>query len=223
MTTEQKARQICAALIAKKVLHKDEVKELFRDESLRIQVENTLKTVGLELSTHIYTEHVAVKVGKEMETTVFDDGHGGWLKSNVGLSRGGLALLVILWAKLILPKRQMQIDRMTPDDLNQLSLLKERKSIPHKELVKLEEKTILADFGDKLGGKTKFRTYLAELSRHGFIYKRDEIITEGPMLDTIIDDSILASRIIDGCLAEIIGVETNKDIPAEDREKNVSV
>lgn len=214
---------ICAKLISRKVLPKGEVKELFRDENLRAEVEELLKAVGLELATHIYTDQVAVKVCKSVETAVFEDGNGGYLTTNLHLSRGAVTLLVILWAKLILPKRQMQIERKSLDPADQISFLKERKSIPQRELAQLKEEALLADFGEKLGGKTKFSTYLGELSRNGFICKREKIITEGPLLDTLIDYGILAPRVIEGCLSEVVGIE--KEAPKKDRKEgeNVSI
>lgn len=211
MKVQEKARAICTKLISRKVLPKDEVKDIFRDDNLRLQVEDMLQATGLELATHIYTDHVALQVCKDMESTAFDNGQGGWLKTNIGLSRGAITLLVIIWGKLILPKRQMQIERKTPGDSGQMTLLKERKPVPKKDLVSLDEKALLADFGKKLGGKTRFGTYMAELNRHGFVHRRKGTITEGPLLDTIVDYHILASRIIDGCLAEVIGAEEEKE------------
>lgn len=211
MTAENKAAVICAKLIGKKVVHKNDVKDIFRDENLRIRVEDMLKTVGLELATHIYTDHVALKVGRDMEQHVFDDHKGGYLTANINLNRGAITLLVIIWAKLIMPKRQMQIERKSPDDNSQLSLLSERKPIPKSDLVRLEEKALRTDFGKKLGGKTMFGKYMSELSRHGFIVRREGIITEGPLLDTIIDYHVLANRIIEGCLKEVIDTE-KKDV-----------
>ena len=221
MTNLNKAGVICAKLISKKVLPKTDLKDLFRDENLRAQVEELLKSVGLELATHIYTDQVAVKVCNGMESAVFEDGNGGYLTTNIHLSRGAVALLVILWAKLILPKRQMQIERKSPDPTDQISLLKERKSIPQRELIKLKEETLLADFGEKLGGKTKFATYLGELSRNSFIQRREGIITEGALLDTLIDYGLLASRIIDGCLAEVIGL--GKKVPEDNQKEGEDV
>ena len=202
MTVDEQATAICAALIGRRVQPKSEVRELFRDERVRVLVEQRLAAVGLELATHIYTEHVALKVAKPLEGAVFDDGKDGWQRTNVGLSRGATALLVIIWAKLILPKRQIQIERQHRED--QLSLLPGREPIPTGELVRLEEKTLFADFAAKLGGKAWFRRHLVDLDRHGFIQRRDGVITEGPMLDTLIDYAVLAPRILDGCLAAVV-------------------
>lgn len=217
MTVSNKAGSICARLISRRFLHKNEVKELFLDENVRSQVEDLLKSVGLELVTHIYTDYVALKVCKDLEQSVFDNGSDGNQTTNINLSRGAISLLAIVWAKLILPKRQMQIERKTSESDDQMSLLKERKPIPKEELVRLEESAIRADFEEKLGGKTKFSQYSSELSRHGFIRRREGIITEGPMLDTIIDYSYLAPRIIGGCLADVVGIERSEG------DKDVSV
>lgn len=212
MTFKEKAKQISAVLIAKRFIPKKYLREMFLDEELRAEVESNLNAVGLELATHIYTDYVAVKVLKEMEEAVFSDDKSGYVASNNGLSNGALALLTIIWAKIILPKRQIQIERKTSDNKGQDSLWFQREPIPTgTEIISLDEKALFADFGEKLGGKSAFGRFLSELARADFIVKRDGKIYEGPLLDTIIDYSVLAQRIINGALGEMLGIAEKGD------------
>ncbi|VAX27018.1 hypothetical protein MNBD_NITROSPIRAE02-1362, partial [hydrothermal vent metagenome] len=90
MTGTERARQIASGLIAKRYIHRKQLRDMFLDEDLMAEVERNLATVGLELATHIYAEYVSVKVVREMEPHVFNDGKGGYRASNTGLSRGAL-------------------------------------------------------------------------------------------------------------------------------------
>ncbi len=207
MTASEKAKDIAALLIASKYVTKKRLREMFLDPDLMAQVEKNLKSVGLELCTNVYSNYVSIRVEKEHETSVFGDDSGGYQATNNGLHRGSLALLAIIWAKIILPKRQMQIERQAPGEDSQVSLLPGQKPIPKNEdMVILDEKALLADFGEKLGGKTMFSRYRSELSKAGFIMVRDGRIYEGPLLDTIIDYSVLAPRIIHGALGDVLGI-----------------
>ena len=214
MNNDEKALRIASQLIARKYLPKKELREMLMDEELLSQVEDRLGAVGLELATHVYADFVSVKVKKDHEQDVFGTDKG--YQASNGLSRGALALLAVIWAKMILPKRQMQIERQTPGESGQEMLWKERKQIPMGDgLVRLEEKALLADFGDKLGGKTRLGRCLNELARADFVVKKDGLVLEGPLLDSVIDYSVLAPRIIEGALGELLGMgmsETGEDV-----------
>jgi len=218
MNNDEKALRIVSQLIARKYLPRKDLRDMLMDEELLSQVEDRLSAVGLELSTHVYADFVSVKVKKDREQDVFGTDKG--YQASNGLSRGALALLVVIWAKIILPKRQMQIERQTPGDNGQDMLWKERKPIPTGDgLVRLEEKALRADFVDKLGGKTWFGTYMNELARADFIVKKDGLVLEGPLLDSAIDYSMLAPRIIEGALGELLGMggegETDEGVEQE--------
>jgi hypothetical protein len=62
---------------------------------------------------------------------------------------------------------------------------------------------LLADFGDKLGKKTRMDMNLGLLSKLGFIERRGDVILEGPLLDLLMDTDLLKERIINGALAEV--------------------
>jgi hypothetical protein len=62
---------------------------------------------------------------------------------------------------------------------------------------------LLADFGDKLGKKTRMDMNLGLLSKLGFIERRGDVILEGPLLDLLMDTDVLKERIINGALADV--------------------
>jgi hypothetical protein len=63
----------------------------------------------------------------------------------------------------------------------------------------------LADFGDKLGKKTRMDMNLGQLAKLGFIERKVDTISEGPLLDLMMDTDVLKERIINGALADVFG------------------
>ena len=55
-----------------------------------------------------------------------------------------------------------------------------------------------------LGKKLRLDANLKLLERHGFIARRQDEIAEGPMLDVLLDYDVLAPRILDGALADVL-------------------
>jgi hypothetical protein len=135
----------------------------------------------------------------------------------MGLPRDAIALLVVLWALIILPKRERQIARSETVGDSQSDMFGAAKPITHGEDVApgVPEDSVYADFGKKLGGKMRFASNLVQLARLGFVVRRNKMIHEGPLLDLMIDYSKLAPRIIDGALAEVLqlsGVEVHEEV-----------
>ena len=64
-------------------------------------------------------------------------------------------------------------------------------------------RALLADFGDKLGKKTRMDMNLGQLSKLGFIERKGDDILEGPLLDLMMDTDVLKERIINGALADV--------------------
>ncbi|MCL4474654.1 MAG: hypothetical protein M1508_00300 [Nitrospirae bacterium] len=210
----EKAEQIAASLISKRYLHKSTLKDLFIDNDLMEEVSTRLKAVGLEIATHVYTDYVSVRTLRECEQEVFNPDGKSYTASNLSLSKGAIALLVVIWAKIIMPKRQMQRERVSPAEEGQNHLFAESKPIPkERDMVAIDEKTLYADFAEKLGGKTKLGAYLSELARADLISRKNKQIFEGPLLDTIIDYPILAERIMNGALENILKTKGNENSP----------
>ncbi|MBI3327105.1 MAG: hypothetical protein HYZ81_10455 [Nitrospinae bacterium] len=100
---------VCRFLAHQALPRTDElVRRLLLDAPFREAVDAALGQVGLELAENVYADFVSVRVARDLETPVFEDGQGSYWSNNVGLSPGAMALLTILWSLLILPKRQRQ-------------------------------------------------------------------------------------------------------------------
>jgi len=202
-------------LLADRWLPRDDhaVRRVLVDAELRDELDRRLAASGLRLLEHPYAAHVAVGVARQHEADVF--GHGdAWAASNLQLSRDAMALLVVLWSLLVLPKRQRQISRQDGErSQDQEQMFAELKPVPvGAEVVEpINERTLLADFGERLGGKQRIQMHLSSLSRHGFIVRRKERIAEGPLLDLAFDYERIAGRVMEGALAHVI---------AEARERN---
>lgn len=211
MTDE--AQTLIARLIAERWLARAEplARRVLVDEAFREEVEQRLAACGLRLLDNPYATHIALGLAREGEEPVMGRG-GQWLSSNLGLPRDCVALLVVLWALLILPKRERQVSRRDNTEVQQNDLFGLDKPIPTGADVEgsVQESALLADFGKQLGGKMRVNVNLGVLSRHGFIERRNNVIYEGPMLDLALDHSVLAPRILDGALAELLAVRASK-------------
>jgi hypothetical protein len=130
-----------------------------------------------------------------------------WQNNNFGLARDGVALLVVLWAMIILPKRERQEAHQTRLDAeaNQEEMFGKERPLPRAADVSMgiSYKALLADFGDKLGKKTRMDMNLGLLAKLGFIEKRGDVLLEGPLLDLMMDTDTLKDRIINGALADV--------------------
>ena len=195
-------RVLVCRLLAHQTLPRTDglVRRLFVDAAYREGVESALRQVGLELAENVYASYIAVRVARELETPVFEDGKGSYWSNNIGLSGGGMALLTILWSLLILPKRQRQQQR--EGDVGENGPQPAVRAADPEVMV--ERKTLEADFGHLFGSQIRFHGYLSELKRRGFIHERRGKITEGPLLDVLIDYSTLAPRIIEGALSRVL-------------------
>lgn len=199
---------LIARLLAERWLPRDDhaVRRVLVDAELRDDLDRRLAAAGLRLLEHPYAAHVAVGIARTQEADVF--GHGdAWAASNLQLSRDTTALLVVLWALLVLPKRQRQITRQEVErQQDQEQMFAELKPVPvGAEIVEpVNERTLLADYGDRLGGKQRIQMNLGTLNRHGFIVRRKERIQEGPLLDLAFDYERIAGRVMDGALAFVI-------------------
>jgi hypothetical protein len=201
---------VCRLLAHQTLPRTDElVRRLFVDAAYREGVESALRQVGLELAENVYASYIAVRVMRELETPVFEDGKGSYWSNNVGLSGGGMALLTILWSLLILPKRQRQ--QQSEGDAGESG---QQSLVRAADLeVMVERKTLEADFGHLFGSQIRFHGYFSELKRRGFIHERRGKITEGPLLDVLIDYSTLAPRIIEGALSRVLAARFDQPSP----------
>jgi hypothetical protein len=204
---EQQLKTLTARLLAHRVVPRGDAlaRKALLDDLFRQELDKRLADVGLRLVENPYAEHIAVALLPEMTEPVFGSGEA-WLNNNLGLPRDGVALLVILWALIILPKRERQIARVEAGRENQSDMFGAQKPLETGEGVStgVSEDALYADFGKALGGRTRFNANLGRLVNLGFVVRRNKWLDEGPMLDLMIDYSQLAPRIIEGALSEVL-------------------
>lgn len=207
MPTDNALSILCARLIAHRfILRSDPLaRRALVDEDFRAALETRLGEVGLTLLENPYAEYIAVGLARDMEAFVFGEGDN-WLNNNMNLPRDAVALLVVLWALIVLPKRERQISRAEKEQENQVDMFGAAKPLVHGEDVSvgIPEDALFADYRDKLGGKTRMNTNLSQLARLGFIERRNKVIVEGPLLDLMLDYASLAPRIIEGALGDVL-------------------
>lgn len=198
-------------------------RRVLTDELFREEVDLKLKECGLELLENPYSKFISIALRKEAESVAFES-DSGWASNNMGLRRDALALLVIIWCKIILPKRERQVRRIEKDDGGQIDAFVSDKVILHGEEVSetIKESSIYTDYGKLLGGKTAIKNFmLSPLKKLGFIERRNGIISEGPLLDLALDYAEIAPRIRDGALAEILLAEQAVQY-ADDAKKEIA-
>lgn len=196
---------LIARLLAHQVLAREDrlVKRALSDESFRSDLDTRLAACGLKLLDNVYADHVTLALAREVEPKVFG-AREVWQNNNMGLARDGVALLVVLWALIILPKRERQEAHQQAGE-EQNDMFGKDKPLPRAEdaSMGISYKALLADFGDKLGRKTRMDINLGQLNKLGFIERRGDMILEGPLLDLMMDTDTLRDRIINGALADI--------------------
>ena len=199
---------LVARLLAQRWLPRDDVqaRKALLDDGFREELDRRLTSVGLELREHPYSAYISVAVARSSERQVFG-GSDSWISNTLQLDRDAIALLVVLWALIVLPKRQRQIERQQAEsDASQTLMFAEAKPISRDPSLSpvVAERTLLADFGDRLGGKTRVNFNLGLLARHGFIVRRKGELAEGPVLDLVFDYERTARRILDGALGDLL-------------------
>jgi hypothetical protein len=196
---------LIARLLAHQTLSRDDrlVKRALSDELFRADLDARLSACGLKLLDNVYADHVALALTRNIEPKVFGS-REAWQNNNFGLARDGVALLVVLWAQIILPKRARQEAHQNAGQ-DQVDMFDKDKPVPRAETSStgISYKALLADFGEKLGKKTRMDMNLGQLVKLGFIERRGDIIFEGPLLDLMMDTDLLKERIINGALADI--------------------
>lgn len=204
---EQSLTILVSRLLAHRVIPRADplARRALLDDAFRSDLDQRLAAVGLRLVENPYAEHIAVALLPAMTEPVFGSGEA-WLNNNLGLPRDGVALLVIVWALIILPKRERQISRVDAGRENQHDMFGAQKPLATGDTVSvgISEDALYADFGKQLGGRTRFAANLGRLVNLGFLNRRNKWLEEGPMLDLMIDYAQLAPRIIEGALADVL-------------------
>lgn len=236
-----KAAIICAHLLRQGYLKKSLVPTLELDEQLFAEVRKNLAQVGMELVYNTYSPYYAVRLNPEAQETVEQS-------NNLGLKNNEVAMLVILWCKLILPKRLNEEqaplatsggdsgeltaqgepgEKAPPVGENgragaetQPPLAKDGKG---EDRIFLRLNELYAEFGEHFGSKTTFKAVITRLSNLQFIRIHNEIITEGILLDLLVDGYQMANEIKKSALAfKLAGIgeeEWEEELEAEWEEE----
>lgn len=196
---------LIARLLAHQTLKRDDklVRRALSDELFRAEVDTRLLACGMQLLDNVYADHVTLVLARVVEPKVFG-ARDTWQNNNFGLARDGVALLVVLWAQIILPKRERQ-ESHQPAQESQNDMFGKDKPLPRADesSIGISYKALLSDFGSKLGKKTRMDMNLGQLAKLGFIERRGDSIVEGPLLDLMMDTDVMKDRIINGALAEV--------------------
>lgn len=206
-TTFDDAAQLAAQLLARRWLPRSHslVRRALIDTELWTALGQRLAAVGMRVVDNVYADHITVAMLRPAEVAVFGE-TGLNANNNLELPRDGVALLVVLWSLIILPKRQRQVARSEAGEEGQGEMFATDKPLPAPTSVSptLSYQSLLADFGPQLGKKLRLDANLKLLERHGFITRRKEDIAEGPLLDLLLDYDTLAPRILEGALGDVL-------------------
>ena len=203
------ATLLIAELLARRYLPRTHtrVKRALVDEELFAKVEERLAQTGLRWIDNIYANHVSLALLPAVQSSVLGES-GLNANNNLDLSRDAVALLVVLWALIVLPKRERQTSRVDAD-IPQNEMFSSTKPMPTTSRVSpvLSYKALLEDYGTQLGKKMRLDGNLKLLERHGFILRRQDEIAEGPLLDVLLDYEVMGPRILNGALADVLARE----------------
>lgn len=190
------AALICARLLREGTVARADLPELDHGD-VRHDVERRLEGVGLVLATSAYSEHVGVRLSPEVTADAAFDA-----ASNLGLRADACALLVVLWARLVLQKRTATDTRQIP---GQASLLPgDQAEAARRFTPRVRLETLFREFGATLGSRTHIKGLVSQLRRLGFLGGQGEVIEAGPLLELAIDGERMIGFIRRKVLAELL-------------------
>jgi hypothetical protein len=190
------ATLICARLLRAGAVPRVELPDLDFPE-VRREVERRLETVGLVLATSAYSEHVGIRLAPEVTAdSAFD------AASNLGLRADACALLVILWARLVLQKRTAADTRELPGQDALFAGERAAAARSFRPSVRLE--ALAREFRAVLGGRSRIQSLVTQLRRLHFLAGHGEVIEAGPLLELGIDGERMVGFIRREVLARLL-------------------
>lgn len=222
MNTNDEAALLAAELLARRWLPRQHprVKRALVDADLWKSVEDRLSQVGLRLVDNIHADHVTTAMVRGVEYVVFGESSLN-SHNNIDLPKDAVSLLVVLWALIILPKRERQAARDTQAENDQQDeMFVAYKPMPTAQTVSpvVSYKALLSDFGNQLGKKTRLDGNLKRLENNGLIARKGDDIVEGPLLDLLLDYDVLAPRILDGTLSAVLAKAKAQELDSQGNE-----
>lgn len=188
--------RICARLLREGTVPRHELQELDHPD-VRHEVDKRLESVGLILSTSVYSEHVGLRLSPGVTSDPAFDA-----ATNVGLHADGCALLVILWARLVLQKRTASETRQVPGQAALLPDDRAEAARQYQPQVRLT--TLVREFGHVLGSMTHVKGLVSQLRKLGFLGGAGETIEAGPLLELGIDGERMVGFIRRQVLADLL-------------------
>jgi hypothetical protein len=206
------ATHICARLLRSGAVPRAELPELDFPE-VRRDVERRLGSVGLVLATSAYSDHVGIRLSPEVTAdSAFD------AASNLGLRSDACALLVILWARLVLQKRTATDTRELPGQNALFSGGRTDAARSFRPSVRLE--ALVREFRTVLGGRSRIQSLVTQLRRLQFLGGHGEVVEAGPLLELGIDGERMIGFIRREVLAKLLA---ERERAAADDEETVAV
>jgi hypothetical protein len=194
------ATRICARLLREGSVPRAALPDLdFPD--VRHEVERRLGGVGLVLATSVYSDHVGIRLSPEVTAdTAFD------AATNLGLRSDACALLVILWARLVLQKRTAAETRELPGQGALFTREQAAAARSFRPRVRLE--ALVREFRPVLGGRSRIQSLVTQLRRLGFLAGYGEQIEAGPLLELAIDGERMVAFLRREVLAKLVAERT---------------
>jgi len=190
------ATRICARLLREGTVPRGALPDLDFPE-VRHEVERRLEGVGLVLATSVYSEHVGIRLAPEVTAdTAFD------AASNLGLRSDACALLVILWARLVLQKRTAAETRELPGQSALFTREQATAARGFRPRVRLE--ALVREFRPVLGGRSRIQSLVTQLRRLGFLAGHGEQVEAGPLLELAIDGERMVAFLRREVLAKLL-------------------
>lgn len=207
MVAIDSATLICARLLRAGAVPRAELPDLDFPE-VRRDVERRLQAVGLVLATSAYSDHVGIRLSAEATAdSAFD------AASNLGLRSDACALLVILWARLVLQKRTAADTRELPGQEEMFTGERTAAARDFRPSVRLE--ALVREFRAVLGGRSRIQSLVTQLRRLQFLSGHGEVVEAGPLLELGIDGERMIGFIRREVLAKLLA---EREAAAEDEE-----
>lgn len=186
------ALRISALLIRHGVLPQSQAREL-PNPAVRTAVDERLKTVGLEVVETALSDHYGVRLTDDVLAHAEFEA-----ATNLGLKSDELALLAILWMRLVL-QRRLDAERaeITPKAARAAAFT-------------IREQTLVSDYRPILGSASHVQRNLGRLARLHFVRRRAGLIEAGPLLTLAIDANKMTEFVQSELLPKI-----DLDRPAE--------
>jgi hypothetical protein len=202
------ATLICARLVREGTIPRDELRVLDHPD-VRADVERRLAGVGLTLATSAYSEHVGIRLAPEViSDRAFD------AATNLGLKSDACALIVVLWARLVLQKRTAQASHETPGQAEMLGAHRAEAAKQFTPQVRLT--AVVREFGHVLGSETHVRSLVSQLRKLGFAGGRGDVIEAGPLLELGIDGERMIAFIRREVLARLLAQKEDSTRPGDE-------